>query len=97
MANVLVTNPVVIDTVAADVTISTSAVKVHNINFDSNAAPGKVVFIDNAGYIKFILEVTAAAGGTDRQDFDTPVWVEGLIVDQSASTFPAGSTLLIYV
>ncbi len=97
MANVLTVNPVVIDTVAADVVISTGVVRVHNIAFDSNAAPGKVVFIDNMGYIKFVLEVTAAAGGVDRQDFDKPVWVEGLTVDQSASTFPAGSTLLVYV
>ena len=97
MANNLAVNPVVIDTVAADVVISNSQVKVSDVVFNSAAAPGKIVLIDNLGNIKFILEVVAAGGGNDSLHFDNPIWITGLVVDNSASTFPANSTLLIYV
>ena len=97
MANVLNANPIVIDTVAADVVITTAPLKMFLMEFVANGAPGRVVLIDGLGNLKAILDVPAATGGVDRQEWHFPVYVNDLIVDQSASTFPAGSTLLIYV
>jgi hypothetical protein len=97
MANILTTNPIVIDTMGADVTISSTAIKLFRVDFYSHAAAGKIVLKDLLGNVKVVLGVTAAAGGRDGVYWEQPVWAQDLYLDFSDSTFPAGSTLLIYI
>lgn len=96
MANTLNTNPIVIDTLAADVVVSTVPVRMRRVDCWFNAAAGKVVLKDTLGNIKVIVG-TIAAGGRDGIYWESPQHTPDLYVDFSDSTFPAGSTLLIYV
>lgn len=96
MANTLNTNPIVIDTVAADVVISTAPIRIRRVDFWANAAAGKVVLKDTLGNPVVIVGMIAA-GGRDGVYWEKPQHAPDLYLDQSDSTFPAGSTLLIYV
>ncbi|MHA2066713.1 MAG: hypothetical protein ACXABY_20265 [Candidatus Thorarchaeota archaeon] len=91
MANNLNTNPVSIDTFAADVTISTQRFNVKCITFSSPGAD-HCVLTDRSGNI--VYDSRVSAGESDSQMIDTSF--DGLIVDVSAGSFTAGAALLIY-
>ena len=97
MANNLKSNPIVIDTVAADVVISDTAIRIRRVDFWSNAAAGKIVLKDTRGNAVVIVGITAATGGRDGVYWEKPQHSPDLFLDSASSTFPAGSTLLIYV
>jgi hypothetical protein len=92
MANNLNTNPVSIDTFAADVTISSSQVNVKCATFSSPGAD-HCVMTDSSGNI--VYDSRVSAGESDNQMIDTNF--KGLVVDVSAGSFTAGAQLLVYL
>jgi ribose 5-phosphate isomerase len=92
MANNLNTNPVSIDTFAADVTISELQTNVKCATFSSPGAD-HCVMTDLAGNI--VYDSRVSAGESDNQMIDTNV--KGLVVDVSAGSFTAGAQLLVYL
>ena len=97
MANVLTGNPVYIDDVGADITVSDGIVTVSMITVsEDNSAAAKVVFIDNDSNVMVVIQVAQNA---------TQIWTpaqphcfqNGLIYDESASSIDDGDIVLVYI
>jgi len=95
MANNVNTNPIFLDTYAADVTISSTIVHPKAIHVTSATAGDTVVFIDNKG--NQVIKVAAPANVTCDVWFPEGWQSDGLIFDLSASTITAAVTVLLYV
>lgn len=96
MANNLKTNPIVIDTFSADVTIWTGHIKVKTIVFWSTAADDKLVLEDKNGTPVVYLQL-ATAKDTKQINFGEGITFDGLVLDVSDGTYTSASKLLIYM
>lgn len=97
MANKLTTNPVYLDTFAADVTISSGKVHPKLIVLNSDTAGDTLVFIDNKGDTVAIVSVDTNAQTASMWLPETEFQTDGLIFDLSASTIGGTCKALIYV
>jgi hypothetical protein len=98
MANSLTTNPIVLDTFAADVVISTGRLKVSKILLASAAAGDTLELIDSKWGLPQVRIVNTASPGWDESDFGGFVFENGLTFDQSASTgLGSGDLVFIYL
>lgn len=96
MANNLGTNPIYIDDVGADITISSDQIVVSCITVTENgAAARKVTFIDNDDNVVLVIQVAASS-----TVFWGPIkpfrFSNGLIYDESASTIVDNDIVLIF-
>ena len=93
MANNIKTNPVSLDTFAADVVVATpdQNFQISSVVFSSTAAD-TCVLVDGAGNTVHVSRV--AAGGTDEQH--PMVTAKGLTFDLSQSTIGGTANVLIY-
>ena len=95
MANELTSNPLIIDTGAATVLV-TSFLKVQKFRWIPSAAAQAVVVKDKNGVVRWAGNTIAAAtevGQNPDSNFTPPLKMDGLIV----STLTSGSVLHIYL
>lgn len=95
MANSLVTNPIFIDTFSADVTISSTPIRVKAISFWSTAADDKLVLEDVKGVTSVYIQL-ATAKDTKILSFGDGMIFNGLVLDVSDGTYTSASRLIIY-
>lgn len=94
MANNLTTNPVFLDTVNADVTISTTPIKITEITIQDTTAGDTAVFIDSKGVecARVSVDIGSSIGRiTPNQWFN-----RGFIFDASASSIASGGYIYIH-
>jgi len=98
MANNVVSNPIVIDTWSADITISESPVTVRKIVFKS-AADGDIMVFENKLGVQVAWLVQTGAADTVELDFgDGFKFSEGLQIDVSDCTgIGSGDLVWIYL
>lgn len=94
MANHIGDRHAVIDTFGADVTLKSGECKVLLITIYAAGAGELATFIDNSGQIVFM--VSAGTGLVDSIMMPTPIGVDGLVFDDSASTLEAGDALVVH-
>jgi len=95
MANSLGTNPIVIDTFGADVTVTTKIAVVHAMYITGYTSAKTVTFIDNSGNECFVVEVPS--GGTLAIEPSTPLrFTDGFIFDDSASDLAEDDFIFIF-
>ena len=99
MANSLTTNPIVIDTVAADVELSVRPMNIKAITFYSTDALDVLVLAD-VDNVPIAVASIDTAGGTVHQEYFEGYKTDGkghAKVDLSASTLAGTFLALIYV
>jgi hypothetical protein len=96
MANSLTTNPIVIDTVAADVTLSSQPLTIKSLVFTSTDAADGIVLADK-GDVPIAAAFCNGTNETVQLHFDNFRTGEGAKVDLSASTLAGTFLALIYV
>jgi len=97
MANSLITNPIILDTFSADVTISATPITVSSIVFWSTNADDKLVMEDIKGVQNVWIQLATAK--------DTKFWTpavpftfgNGLVLDVSDGTYNTASRCVIYL
>ena len=96
MANKLTTNPVYLDTFAADVTIFSDTCHPKVIVMNSDTAGDKLVFNDLDGNVVAIISVDTADQTAQLWLPETEFQSKGLVFDLSASAIAGTVTALIY-
>lgn len=97
MANSTTTNPIVIDTFNADVTISTTPITVSSIVFWSTNADDKLVMEDVKGVTNVWLQIATAKSTLPWTPAKPFTFTNGLVLDVSDGTYNTASRCLIYV
>ena len=95
MANSTVTNPIVIDTWTADVTISAHPIPIKSIIVESNTAEDLVVLEDDKGVEIFRMR-TSTANQTYVWTPSQPVVFKNMYLDVSDCTITGTAKMLIY-
>lgn len=98
MANSTVTNPIVLDTFTADVTISDKPISVKAITFKS-AAAGDVFALEDAAGVKVVVLGQTVNGGSMILAPASPMRFNSLYFDNddTNSGLSAGDYILIYL
>ena len=98
MANSLTTNPIMLDTFNADVTIAANNITVKQIVFWSTNADDKLVLEDKLGVTNVWLQL-ATAKDTFVLDFGECgfTFTNGLVMDVSDGAYNTASRVLLYL